>query len=153
MAKLTSVPLYIWPDCEKIQKALALNVDLVFQSLTLLPSVIWLLSFQFYLTATTENSCCATTELTSYESSLVIAPDFWYGIATSHIRHALFGGLVYTYGCLNISGCQISLHLLPTSESTLMQLSTDAFWLGISQLQWYTLNTPCSNCTNTGWRV
>lgn len=44
-------------------------------------------------------------------------------------------------------------HFLPTSERTRMQLSTDAFWLGINQLQWYTLNTPCSNCTNTGWRV
>lgn len=34
-----------------------------------------------------------------------------------------------------------------------MQASTEAFWTGFSQLQWYTLNTPWSSCTNTGWRV
>lgn len=34
-----------------------------------------------------------------------------------------------------------------------MQASTEAFWTGLSQLQWYTLNTPWSSCTNTGWRV
>lgn len=26
--------------------------------------------------------------------------------------------------------------ILPTSDSTLMQASTDAFWTGLSQLQW-----------------
>ena len=43
--------------------------------------------------------------------------------------------------------------ILPTSESTLMQASTEAFWTGLSQLQWNTLKTPCSSWTNTGWRV
>lgn len=43
--------------------------------------------------------------------------------------------------------------LLPTSERTLIQLSTDAFWVGVSQLQWYTRKTPCNSCTKTGWRV
>lgn len=38
----------------------------------------------------------------------------------------------------------------PTSESTLMHPSTECFWAGFSQLQWQTLNTPCSSCTNTG---